>query len=63
MYMFSLSVRTYLRLMVFVGMLGFLSVLSDRPAWAESPHPREQVEEHLRTMFPNPHMDVCSKTI
>ena len=59
--MFSLRVRSCLSLMVFIGMLGLLSGLPNRQAWAESPYPREQVEEHLRTMFPNPHMDNVPK--
>ncbi|PCI39750.1 MAG: hypothetical protein COB46_08135 [Rhodospirillaceae bacterium] len=37
--------------MVFVGILGLAGALSGSQASAESPYPREQVEEHLRTMF------------
>jgi len=58
--MFTLRIR-FCFLMVFAGILGLLSILESRPAWAESPYPREQVEEHLRTMFPNPHMDNVPK--
>jgi len=58
--MFTLRIR-FCFLLVFAGILGLLSILESRPAWAESPYPREQVEDHLRTMFPDPHMDNVPK--